>query len=251
MIFTELNPRASLKQAKTFHQSTRYLGEEDALNSVSEQRDENHDEESFGVSFDLNLTEFYEDTERCAEDCPETWYSESDYCSFQTGSQSQILKIMVGSNERGSFSSTLAAVYERVAESPEKGGKDGLSGIDLKILSQAYSQDNSFELIGLEYNAVLPIVKDSRARGEVIQDVAWDFQEDNEGEWDDDSAEELREACQIISKKASIFAHYLALAQFTARTGIATRMSRRQSLLPCVRAPVAPVRVVCKAALAA
>jgi hypothetical protein len=165
------------------------------------------------VCFNESCNKSYENTQRCAEDCVETWYTVEDYSAFRSDMRQLERKVLNGNDDgQDLFSTNLQQIYEAACEvdfdSDNATGTLTLEEEDQ--LTRVFI--NNMNLIGLEYYAVGSINKDTREQRKFIQYIVCYIQHENDI-LEDDVAEELRESCRNITRAARLFAQHLAQAQ--------------------------------------
>ena len=155
------------------------------------------------------LNQCYEDSERCAEDCIDTWYQPQDFARFKADRKNSLSQF----NEE-SLQQHLFDVYQTLC-------KVDFVCSECSPLWTA-SQENELrkliheqEVVGLEYLLVSNIRQDALDRREAIQDIVDEIQTEHTcGLWTDFEAQhELRECCATYTQVSALFSQMVAKAQ--------------------------------------
>lgn len=175
------------------------------------------------VRFDESSNLIVENRERYAEDCHETWYSESDYLNFRKSSVYIIERARAiesdNEHEAVSFSSILQVVHEAVdtVDFVLDDASPIMSGIE-EMLAVLYTKFGHCSMIGLEPYIVQFLRKETRRRREAIQEAVAEIQEESRsGLWGDANMDrEFYESCRNYSQASCLFAQLIARARLFA-----------------------------------
>ena len=172
------------------------------------------------VRFNECQNQYFANSVRCAEDCPESWYEKVDYTLFKEDARDIVLDLM----EDEDLVRLLEDLYRVCCQVDFvlEDASDLISSKDtsrlLKKLSKVYNTNTSnlldLHLHGLEYHVACSIQQACSERNEKIQDIVQDVQVEQEhGLWTPgEMEEELRDSCLLFSQPSALFAQLLALA---------------------------------------
>jgi hypothetical protein len=163
----------------------------------------------------------FSNTQRCAEDCHETWYARQDYKDFRAECKDIIFSVSMIEDEsdQDSFSGILKALFEAVSDINVvfEDASSIAHGLEQK-LAALYTVAGEMDLIGLEFNIAGFIQSESKQRRIALQEVVAEIQgEHDQGLWSDaEVAQEYCESCCNYSQACCLFAQLLAKAQLKA-----------------------------------
>lgn len=175
------------------------------------------------VHFNESANEAFSNTQRCAEDCHETWYARQEYKQFRAESKDIIFSVsmMEDENDQDSFSGVLKAIFQAVTDIDVV--LEDASSIANELeqkLAALYTVAGDLDLIGLEFNIAGFIKSESKKRRFALQQVVAEIQSEyDQGLWSDaEVAQEYKESCCNYSQACCLFAQLLAKAQLKAWT---------------------------------
>ena len=173
------------------------------------------------VQFNEDANEYYENYGTCAEDCVYNWYAREDYVVFRHNMRETIQQALLEQEHcDGHFFRVLRTLFvaTRNVDYILNDVSEALTEQQEEQICQLYHmepEENRIELLGLEYQVVDDIRKESRAQRDELQDVVYDVQvEYSKGMWTkEEVSEELRESCISFTQASHLFAQLLAKAQ--------------------------------------
>jgi hypothetical protein len=173
------------------------------------------------VYFNESANVEFSNTQRCAEDCHETWYTRQDYKEFRADSKDIIFSVSMidDENDPDSFSGVLKALFEAVSDMNVvlEDASSIANGLEQKLVA-LYTVAGDLDLIGLEFNISGFIKSESKQRRLALQEVVAEIQgEYDQGLWSDaEVAQEYQESCCNYSQACCLFGQLLAKAQLHA-----------------------------------
>lgn len=171
------------------------------------------------VRFNECQNQYFANSVRCEEECPESWYEKVDYTLFKEEAREIVLDLM----EDTDLIHLLEDIY-RVCSQVDfvlEDASDLIQNKDtsrlLKKLSKVYSsssREHDLHLHGLEYHVACSIKQVCNERNDKIQDTVQDIQVEQEhGLWTPgELEEEMRDSCLLFSQPSCLFAQLLAIA---------------------------------------
>uniref|UniRef100_A0A7S2YQI4 Uncharacterized protein n=1 Tax=Entomoneis paludosa TaxID=265537 RepID=A0A7S2YQI4_9STRA len=173
------------------------------------------------VTFSEDLNIHHRDT-KADFDCSITWYSEDEYAQFKRDMKAtvdQALDEQKGNNEaRKAFYKFVRGLHSSSKQFQKlvRNADDLLTPRQLRYLSQLYAVDEKrLDLIGLEYQVIPGLKKETKQVRERIQDATTRVQMECRKGWfkPNELDEELRFACLQLTLAPVMFAQMLAKAQ--------------------------------------